>query len=142
MAALIVSVIIVKEGAVHLGRFETDAILQMLYIVIIGALISNVVCVFVWRVSATSLLQANITKTLDSFATLTALLSNTFLLEEDPRTTQDQLKRAVAAHEASFNSLKASLEDAKLELFDPRIQRRILIYDEWVSYPFYRIVLV
>lgn len=43
------------------------------------------------------------------------------------------LKSAFGTHSASFNSLKSSLEAAKLELFDLRISSSIEVYDDLVS---------
>jgi hypothetical protein len=104
MAVLINSVIICREGAVHLGRFETAAILQTLFICAIGILISNIVCLTIWRGSAVSLLQGSLNKTLDSFGTLIGMLSSTFMLEEGYATSDARLKEAIKAHEVSHAS--------------------------------------
>lgn len=133
MCALIISIILCKEGAVHIGAFETDAILQMVFIVGIGVLISNFVCFTLWPGSAAAKLQGDINKTLDSFATLITMLARTFLLEEEMSTSVKHLKKAINAHEASFTGLKTSLADAKLELLDPRIQRSANEYDAIVK---------
>jgi hypothetical protein len=102
---------IVKEGG-----WET--LLQVSSIVLVGTLISNVVCFTLWPQSATDNLQLNMTKTLDSFATLLGMITNTFLLEEPIRhPNQDKIHKAVENHQASFTSLKKNLEEAKSEWF-------------------------
>ncbi|KAG2122275.1 Fusaric acid resistance protein-like-domain-containing protein [Suillus cothurnatus] len=111
MVAIILFVVIVKEGG-----WET--LLQVSSIVLVGTLISNVVCFTLWPQSATDNLQLNMTKTLDSFATLLGMITNTFLLEEPIRhPNQDKIHKAVENHQASFTSLKKNLEEAKSEWF-------------------------
>lgn len=57
-------------------------------------------------------------KTLDSFATLLGMLTNTFLLEEPShQLSQDKIHKAVENHQASFTSLKNNLAEAKSEWF-------------------------
>lgn len=111
MAAIIISVVIVREGG-----WET--LLQVSSVVLVGTLISNAVCFTLWPKSATDNLQLNMTKTLDSFATLLGMLTSTFLLEEPIRQpSQDKIHKAVENHQASFTSLKKNLEEAKSEWF-------------------------
>jgi hypothetical protein len=56
-------------------------------------------------------------KTLDSFSTLLSMLTGTFLLEEDAaaRRSEDVIQKAIASHQASFTSLKKSLDEARSE---------------------------
>ncbi|KAG2135853.1 Fusaric acid resistance protein-like-domain-containing protein [Suillus clintonianus] len=111
MVAIILFVVIVKEGG-----WET--LLQVFSVVFVGTLISNIVCFALWPQSATENLQLNMTKTLDSFATLLGMLTNTFLLEEPIRQpSQDKIHKAVENHQASFTSLKKNLGEAKSEWF-------------------------
>lgn len=49
-------------------------------------------------------------------------VSDTRLHSEDITTRPESLKKAIDAHQASFTVLKASLEAAKYEIFDSRIQ--------------------
>jgi hypothetical protein len=77
---------------------------------------SNLVCYAIWPQSATSALQANMTKTLDSFSTLLGLLTNAFLLEEGlQKPSHERLMKAVANHQSSFTSLKKNLKEAQSE---------------------------
>jgi hypothetical protein len=102
---------IVKEGG-------WEILLQVSSVVFVGTLISNAVCFSLWPKSATDNLQLNMTKTLDSFATLLGMLTSTFLLEEPIRQpSQDKIHKAVENHQASFTSLKNNLEEAKSEWF-------------------------
>lgn len=111
MSAIIISVVIVKEGG-------WEILLQVSSVVFVGTLISNAVCFSLWPKSATDNLQLNMTKTLDSFATLLGMLTSTFLLEEPIRQpSQDKIHKAVENHQASFTSLKKNLEEAKSEWF-------------------------
>ncbi|PIL36301.1 hypothetical protein GSI_01964 [Ganoderma sinense ZZ0214-1] len=108
MTAIILFVVIVKEGGL-------DTLLQVSFIVIVGAFVSNVVCVLIWPQRATKNLQNNMTQTLDSFSTLLGMLTQTFLLEEPHGFSSDRIQRAVANHQASFTSLKKSLVEAQSE---------------------------
>ncbi|RPD58687.1 hypothetical protein L227DRAFT_504933 [Lentinus tigrinus ALCF2SS1-6] len=108
MTAIILFVVVVKEGGIQ-------TLMQVAFIVIVGAVISNIVCLSIWPQRATKALQNNMTQTLDSFSTLLGMLTQTFLLEEPHGFSSDKLQRAVTNHQASFTSLKKSLVEAQSE---------------------------
>ncbi|KAJ7141111.1 Fusaric acid resistance protein-like-domain-containing protein [Mycena epipterygia] len=109
MTAIILFVVLVKEGGLQ-------TLLQVSFIVLCGSVTSNLVCYAIWPQSATSALQANITKTLDSFSTLLGLLTNAFLLEEGlQQPSHERLMKAVSNHQSSFTSLKKNLKEAQSE---------------------------
>ncbi|KAJ7354534.1 Fusaric acid resistance protein-like-domain-containing protein [Mycena albidolilacea] len=109
MTAIILFVVLVKEGGLQ-------TLLQVSFIVLCGSATSNLVCYAIWPQSATSALQANMTKTLDSFSTLLSLLTNAFLLEEGlQQPSHERLMKAVANHQSSFTSLKKNLKEAQSE---------------------------
>ncbi|KAH7925611.1 hypothetical protein BV22DRAFT_1010776 [Leucogyrophana mollusca] len=111
MAAVTLFIVIVKEGG-----WET--LLGVSAIILVGAVVSNVVCFFLWPQSATKNLQANMTKTLDSFSTLLGMLTNSFLLEEPIRKpSHEKIQKAVENHQSSFTSLKKNLGEARSEWF-------------------------
>lgn len=85
---------------------------------LVGTLISNLVCFVLWPQSATENLQLNMIKTLDSFTTLLGMLTRNFLLEEPThQLSQDKIHKAVENHQASFTNLKNNLAEAKSEWF-------------------------
>ena len=88
----------------------------MSFIVLIGSIISNVVCFCLWPQTATKKLQDDMRKTHDSFSTLLSTLVCSFLLEEPPTKSREKLHRAVQNHQTSFTSLKGNLIDAKTEM--------------------------
>ncbi|GJN88427.1 hypothetical protein Rhopal_001393-T1 [Rhodotorula paludigena] len=133
LVSLVCSPIITKEGAYHLGAFRTQSIQQVLFIALVGALISNVICFAVWPQSATSRLQSDVNKTLESFGTLVEMLTKTFLLDTDFSTRPAELKKAIDAHQAAFTTLKSSLSQAKYEVFDSRMAGTTKSYDAAVS---------
>lgn len=93
-----------------------QTLLQVAQIVAVGSFISNLVCFTVWPQRASSGLQNNITRTLDSFATLLDLLTRTFLIaQSDLAVSQNHLQRAINDHQASFTSLKNSLTESRGE---------------------------
>lgn len=98
---------VVKEGG-------WSTLFQVTAIVLCGSMISNLVCYFIWPQSATSNLQANMIKTLDSFSTVLSMLTKNFLLETDTRDAS-KLQQAVQNHQNSFTSLKKDLGEAQSE---------------------------
>ncbi|TXT15657.1 hypothetical protein VHUM_00160 [Vanrija humicola] len=125
MAAVTLFTVIVKEGG--MPKLE-----EVLFIVIIGATITNLVSFLVFPVSATSRLQNSISKSLKSFSTLLDLLTGCFLLEKTVlRENRMTLAEAVKSHGAAFKSLKADLSEAKHErIIDPRVRgRKLELYD-------------
>ncbi|EJD47000.1 hypothetical protein AURDEDRAFT_184209 [Auricularia subglabra TFB-10046 SS5] len=126
MISIIIFIVVVKEGGL-------GVLLQIVFHVALGASISNVICLLLWPQSATAQLQGNITKTLDSFATILNILTDSFLLREGsgPRA---HLSRAVEAHQASFTTLKKNLAEAKTEwLADSRMRDAAPMYDDAVD---------
>ncbi len=100
---------VVKEGGL-------ETLLQVALIVAIGACVSNLVCITLWRQSAKKNLEANMVKTLDSFSTLLSLLTSTFLLEDEYfQPSQEKISKAVADHQAAFTGLKKNLDEARSE---------------------------
>jgi hypothetical protein len=102
---------VVKEGG-------PKTLLQVSFIVLVGTTVSNLVCFSIWPESATSHLQQNMTKTLDSFSTLLRMLTRTFLLEEPLyQPSHEKLQRAIESHQSSFTTLKKNLTEAYSEWF-------------------------
>ncbi|KAL5523436.1 hypothetical protein ACEPAG_7609 [Sanghuangporus baumii] len=109
MTSIILFVVVVKEGGL-------ETLLQVAKVVFVGSVISNLVCYSLWPQTAYSGLQKNITRTLDSFATLLDLLTRTFLISDSETTvSQSHLQRAVSDHQASFTGLKKNLTEARGE---------------------------
>ncbi|KAI0929858.1 hypothetical protein AcV5_006710 [Taiwanofungus camphoratus] len=109
MTAIILFIVVVKEGGLQ-------TLSQVSFIVLVGALISNLVCALLWPQRATKNLQDAMTKTLQSFATLLEMLTTTFLLEEPlHHLSHQKLQHAAESHQASFTSLKKNLVEAQSE---------------------------
>ncbi|TFY82398.1 hypothetical protein EWM64_g1610 [Hericium alpestre] len=109
MTAIILFTVVVKEGGI-------ETLLQVSLIVLVGSVVSNLVCFAIWPQSATIGLQTNMVKTLDSYSTLLKLLTSTFLLEEPiHHPSHEKIQKAVADHQASFTSLKKNLAEARSE---------------------------
>ncbi|KAG8850393.1 hypothetical protein FRB96_000457 [Tulasnella sp. 330] len=115
MTAIMIFITVVKEGG-------AQTLIHVLFIVILGSIISNVVCFSIWPQSATTNLQSNMSTVLDSFSTLLRMTTQTFLLEDNnTKYTRDQLMRATQEHQASFTSLKSNLIEARSEWLDRRM---------------------
>ncbi|OSX65814.1 hypothetical protein POSPLADRAFT_1131190 [Postia placenta MAD-698-R-SB12] len=109
MTSIILFVVVVKEGGLQ-------TLLQVSFIVLCGATVSNLVCVLLWPQSATKNLRDTMTKTLQSFSTLLGMVTETFLLEEPQHhVSRDKLQRAAESHQASFTSLKKHFIEARSE---------------------------
>ena len=110
-ARKLIVISVVKEGGL-------ETLLQVSFIVLVGSLISNVVCLLLWPQRATDNLKNNMTETLNSFSTILTTLTDIFLLEEPlHRLSYDKLQQAIDRHQASFTSLKKNLEEAQSEKF-------------------------
>ncbi|KAF8507480.1 Fusaric acid resistance protein-like-domain-containing protein [Hysterangium stoloniferum] len=125
MICVIIFVVTTKEGSF-------DTLLQVSFIVLIGSLISNFICLSLWTESATANLQADISVALSSFSTLFQTLTRTFLLDPDFHLKQSKLLRAIDAHQASFTSLKRNLTEAHSEWIF-RFGNRDEAYDDAVD---------
>lgn len=102
---------VVKEGGL-------ETLLQVAFIVLVGSLISNLVCYILWPQRATRNLQATMTKALGSFSTVLTMITETFLLEEPLLLiSQEKLQTATANHQSSFTALKKNLAEAQSERF-------------------------
>ena len=112
-----------------------ETLLQVSFIVLVGAIISNVTCLLLWPQTATTKLQDNMTKTLDSFSTLLQKVISAFLLEEPlHRLSQEKLQKAVDNHQASFISLKNNLEEARSELLSGPAEKTLgIAYEDAVD---------
>ncbi|KAI0338288.1 hypothetical protein BDW22DRAFT_1363174 [Trametopsis cervina] len=109
MTSIILFVVVVKEGG-----WET--LLEVSLIVLVGALVSNFVCAIFWPQRATRNLHTTMLQTLDSFATLVTMITETFLLEEPLQlVSQDKLDKATKDHQSSFTKLKKDLGEAQSE---------------------------
>ncbi|PPQ71156.1 hypothetical protein CVT24_009837 [Panaeolus cyanescens] len=111
MTAIMIFVVIIKEGGM-------DTLVQVSVIFLFGALVSNLVCYFLWPQTARSNLQSSMIKTLEGLSTLLPMLTSTFLLEGDGTShfvNMDKIKTAVANHQSSFTSLRKYLKEAKNE---------------------------
>ena len=93
-----------------------ETLLEVSFTVLIGSVVSNVVCFSLWPQTGTKKLQDDMHKTLDSFSTLLSTLVCSFLLEEPPMKSREKLHQAVQNHQTSFKSLKSNLSDAKTEM--------------------------
>ncbi|KAI0694282.1 Fusaric acid resistance protein-like-domain-containing protein [Cytidiella melzeri] len=111
MTSIILFVVVVKEGG-----WET--LVEVSLLVIVGALISNVVCAILWPQRATRNLHSTMSQTLDSFSTLLTMITETFLLEEPLQlVSQEKLDKATKDHQTSFTKLKKDLNEAQSERF-------------------------
>lgn len=105
---------VVKEGG-------PQTLIQVAFIVFVGVIVSNLTCFILWPQTATSNLQDNMTKTLDSFSTLLRTLVGSFLLEEPlHHLSQEKLQKAVENHQSSFTSLRRNLGEARGEMLSEK----------------------
>ncbi|KAK6910779.1 hypothetical protein I203_104811 [Kwoniella mangroviensis CBS 8507] len=129
MAAIIIYSVVIKEGAF-------PKLMEVLYIVAVGVIISSVICFTIFPSSATTKFQDSMSRSLNSFSTLLDLLTSTFLLEKQViRGNRSSLKHAIKSHSAGFKALKVTLAEAKHErILDSRIRGRNLhLYDAAIA---------
>ncbi|GFZ50881.1 hypothetical protein JCM24511_08639 [Saitozyma sp. JCM 24511] len=125
MAAVTINSVVIKEGNI-------PKLAEVLLIVLMGSLCTNITCFTIFPTKATTRLQTSISKALTSFSTLLDLLTSTFLLEKTAlKENRSTLRDAVSAHAKAFQTLKTDLAEAKHErVIDPRIRgRKLKLYD-------------
>lgn len=128
--------VVVKEGAVHLGEFETDKVWQVTLVIFAGTLVANLVCFTVWPQSATTNLHNDVSRVLDAYSTLLRILTRTFLLEDHTNIhiRSSRVRAAIAAHHSAYTSMQKNLGEARYEApFDPRIRGRVKLMQEAVD---------
>ncbi|PWN22584.1 hypothetical protein BCV69DRAFT_257516, partial [Microstroma glucosiphilum] len=128
--------VVVKEGAVHLGEFETDKVWQVTLVIFAGTLVANLVCFTVWPQSATTNLHNDVSRVLDAYSTLLRILTRTFLLEDHANIhiRSSRVRAAIAAHHSAYTSMQKNLGEARYEApFDPRIRGRVKLMQEAVD---------
>ncbi|KAI8355698.1 Fusaric acid resistance protein-like-domain-containing protein [Blakeslea trispora] len=129
---IIIFIIVVREGSVNRGDFDTTRIEQITTAVATGTLITVACCVIFWPVSAAKKLKKDVDSTLNSYRVLLKLLVKTFLLDDDlPEFKANRtLQTAIQSHQASFTALQKSLKEAKLETFwNSEVRGRSAEYD-------------
>lgn len=129
-------IIIVREGSVNRGDFDTTRIEQITSSVATGTLITVACCVVFWPVSAAKKLKKDVDSTLASYRVLLKLLTKTFLLDDDlPEFKANRtLQTAIQSHQASFTALQKSLKEAKLEtVWNSEVRGRAAEYDEVIK---------
>ncbi|GAN06647.1 conserved hypothetical protein [Mucor ambiguus] len=125
-------IIVVREGSVNRGDFDTTRIEQITTAVATGTLITVACCVIFWPVSAAKKLKKDVDATLSSYRVLLKLLTKTFLLDDDlPEFKANRtLQAAIQSHQASFTALQKSLKEAKLEtVWNSEVRGRATEYD-------------
>ncbi|KAI8973011.1 Fusaric acid resistance protein-like-domain-containing protein [Pilobolus umbonatus] len=129
-------IIVVREGSVNRGDFDTTRINQITGAVATGTLITVACCILFWPVSAAKKLKNNLDETLGSYRVLLKLLTKTFLLDDDlPEFKANRtLQTAIQAHQSSFTALQKSLAEAKLETFwNTNMRGKHALYDSVIK---------
>lgn len=133
---IIIFIIVVREGSVNLGDFDTTRIEQITTSVATGTLITVACCILFWPISAAKKLKKDVDSTLTSYRVLLKLLTKTFLLDDDlPEFKANRtLQTAIQSHQASFTALQKSLKEAKLEtLWNSEVRGREEEYDQVIK---------
>ncbi|RCI05716.1 hypothetical protein CU098_007131 [Rhizopus stolonifer] len=129
-------IIIVREGSVNRGDFDTTRIEQITSAVATGTLITVACCIIFWPSSAANKLKKDVDAALTSYRVLLKLLTKTFLLDDDlPEfKANSTLQAAIQSHQASFTALQKSLKEAKLETFwNNEVRGKTEEYDQVVK---------
>ncbi|KAG1178552.1 hypothetical protein G6F70_001716 [Rhizopus microsporus] len=129
-------IIVVREGSVNRGDFDTTRIEQITSAVATGTLITVACCILFWPSSAASKLKKDLDASLASYRVLLKLLTKTFLLDDDlPEFKANRtLQAAIQSHQASFTALQKSLKEAKLESFwNSEVRGKTQEYDQIVK---------
>ncbi|GJJ77427.1 hypothetical protein EMPS_09786 [Entomortierella parvispora] len=116
LSHIMILVILTKEGALSLGEFNISRVAAITVSMLLGVVISVLVCIFLWPESAHETLRQDMGKSLSSFRLLLKLLTKTFLLEADTSPFgSESVQKLIESQVKSFSALAKSLEEAQLE---------------------------
>ncbi|KAF9166550.1 hypothetical protein DFQ26_007622 [Actinomortierella ambigua] len=116
MANIMIFVVLTREGALYLDKFSYGRVVTITTAMLLGVIISTLVCVLVWPESAHDKLRQDIGQSLTAMRLLLKLLTKTFLLESDMTPFRSaSVQKLIEAHVKSFSALAKSLEEAELE---------------------------
>ena len=117
LASLAIISVVTKETAVLTNVFSNQKLVQILKMLVMGITATTTVNLFVWRVSAVSLLRESMTKTSTSLGDLLAMVTSSFLTGSEDDLPSDEFNAASAAYTAGYAQLTKNLREAKFERY-------------------------
>lgn len=132
LASLGIITTLVREGSVQTGDFSDDKVVQVLIMVAMGIFFTTLVNVLILPVSARSELCRDFTKNTDLLGDLLISVTRAFLSGQESELQDPVYRELNKAHQASLNSMKKNLSEARSEHFflgterQARIERKLV----------------
>ncbi|KAH0538114.1 hypothetical protein FGG08_005276 [Glutinoglossum americanum] len=117
LTSLAIISVLTKEEAVQMGTFSYGKILQVLKMVVMGGIITKVVCLVVGPISARKELREAMIKATDSFSDMLATITRGFLNGSEEELHNPSFNAASNRYKSVFTSLTKNLREAKYEHF-------------------------
>ncbi|KAH0565476.1 hypothetical protein GP486_001136 [Trichoglossum hirsutum] len=115
LTSLAIISILTKEEAVRIGTFSYEKVFQVLKMVIMGIVITTVVCLVVQPVSARKELRETMIKVTGSFGDMLAMITRGFLNGSEEELHNSSFIAASDRYKSVFTSLTKNLKEAKYE---------------------------
>ncbi|KAI9683704.1 MAG: hypothetical protein M1829_005010 [Trizodia sp. TS-e1964] len=117
LASLAIITVLTKENSVHTATFSYEKVVQVMKMVVMGTLISTVVCFTVKPVSARRDLRDVMSQTTDAIGQVLATITRCFLNGSETEMKESAYTEASKQYKAGLLALAQHLQESKLEHF-------------------------
>ncbi|KAI0206859.1 ribosomal protein L19 [Astrocystis sublimbata] len=117
IASIGIITIITKEGSVHNSVFSTDKIVQYFKILLMATIISTVVNLLLWPVSARHGLRKSMRTAASSLSEMLSMIANGFLTGAEEEFTSKSFKEASAKYTSSLTLMNKNARESKYEYY-------------------------
>ncbi|KAK5632109.1 hypothetical protein RRF57_007823 [Xylaria bambusicola] len=117
IASIGIITIITKEGSVHKAVFSTDKIVQYLKILLMAAIISTLVNLLLWPVSARHALRKSMRTASISLGRMLSMISSGFLSGAEEEFTSKSFTDASATYTSTLSIMNKNARESKYEYY-------------------------
>ncbi|KAH9906627.1 Fusaric acid resistance protein-like-domain-containing protein [Xylariomycetidae sp. FL2044] len=117
IASIGIITIITKEESVHTGVFSNHKIIQSLKILLMSAVVSTVVNLFIWPVSARKALRKSMRSASVSLGEMLTLIASGFLSGAEEDFTSADFTRASSAYSSTLTAMNKNARESKFEYY-------------------------
>ncbi|OBT41719.1 hypothetical protein VE00_07797 [Pseudogymnoascus sp. WSF 3629] len=132
LASLAIITVITKENAVQTGIFSDDKITQVMKMLIMAMIITTIVNLVFWPVSARQDLRQSMIDTTFAISALLTTITTSFLQGSDDELKSGSFRAATKRYTSEFTTLSKNLREAKAEHYflgtedQYRVERKIV----------------
>ncbi|OBT58048.1 hypothetical protein VE04_01406 [Pseudogymnoascus sp. 24MN13] len=132
LASLAIITVITKENAVQTGIFSDDKITQVMKMLIMAMIITTIVNLVFWPISARQDLRQSMIDTTFAISALLTTITTSFLQGSDDELKSSAFRAATKRYTSEFTALSKNLREAKAEHYflgtedQYRVERKIV----------------